>query len=71
MSHGLLTLHSHSGLERKLELPKHIVLVDAKFKDMFAGCIDVKRFMYNNIEYYKVPISSFVHKGGVFKNLDE
>lgn len=68
MSYGHTQLHSHSGLERLLNFPKHTVLVDAKYKDLF--CEDViKRFVYNKVEYYQVPILLFVKKGGVFKNL--
>ncbi len=70
MSHGLLFLHSHSGLERDLRFPKHTVLVDAKFAYMFSGepCVP---FTHNRIEYVKVNILSFANKGGVFKNLSE
>lgn len=70
MSKGLNYLHSHSGLERDLRFPKHIVLVDARFANMFDGepCAP---FTYNRIEYIQVNILSFVHKGGVFKNLSE
>ena len=70
MSHGLDYLHSHSGLERELKLPKHIVLVDAKYEYMFSGgpCVP---FTHNRIEYVKVNILSFANKGGVFKNLSE
>lgn len=70
MSHGLTYLHSHSGLERDLRLPKHTVLVDAKFANMFSGgrCV---RFTHNRIEYVKVDTYSFAKKGGVFKNLSE
>ena len=37
MSHGLEYLHNHSALERELKLPKHMVLIDAKFIHMFAS----------------------------------
>lgn len=53
-------------------MPKHIVLVDSKYKDVFSDCgIELKTFKLNNIEYIKVPILSFVHKGGVFKGVME
>lgn len=70
MSHGITFLHSHSGLERNLRFPKHTVLVDAKFSNMFSGgpCVP---FTHNNIEYVKVNILSFANKGGVFKNISE
>ena len=68
MSHGLTYLHSHSALERELRMPKHLVLIDAKFPS--ASISDsVIPFKYRGVEYYKVPILSFVNKGGVFKNL--
>lgn len=70
MSHGLNFLHSHSGLERELRFPKHTVLVDAKFANMFDGekCVP---FVHNRVEYVKVNTLSFANKGGVFKNLIE
>ena len=70
MSHGITFLHSHSGLERNLRFPKHTVLVDAKFANMFSGepCVP---FTHKSIEYVKVNILSFVKKGGVFKNIRE
>ena len=72
MSRGITVLHSHSLLERDLGMPKHMVLVDSKYKDVFSDCgIELKTFKLNNIEYVKVPILSFVHKGGVFKGVME
>jgi len=68
MSHGLIYLHSHSGLERFLAFPKHIVLVDAEFEELFPKDV-VEPFRYNKVDYVKVPILMFVDKGGVFKNL--
>ena len=70
MSNGITFLHSHSGLERNLRFPKHTVLVDAKFANMFSGgpCVP---FTHNSIEYVEVNILSFVKKGGVFKNISE
>ena len=70
MSNGITFLHSHSGLERNLRFTKHIVLVDAKFANMFSGgpCVP---FTHNSIEYVKVNILSFIKKGGVFKNISE
>ena len=53
-------------------MPKHKVLVDSKYKDVFSDCgIELKTIKINNIEYVKVPILSFVHKGGVFKGVME
>lgn len=60
-------LHSHSGLERELKMPKHLVLVDEKYKSMFFEDT-ITPFRYNGRLYYKVPITSFVMKGGNFKN---
>lgn len=70
MTTGITYLHSHSALERELRFPKHIVLVDAKYKSLFADCIegDITPFSYYNVDYYKVPILAFVRKGGIFKN---
>ena len=59
-------LHSHSALERDLKLPKSIVLVDEEFGDRF---FEKKPFKFHGVDYYKVPILSFVNQGGVFKNL--
>lgn len=58
-------LHSHSALERSMLFPKNVVLVDGKYGDLF-GSADV--FEHEGTEYVKVPILSFVKKGGVFKN---
>lgn len=68
MSHGLTYLHSHSALERELRMPKHLVLIDAKFASVFISD-SVIPFKYRGVDYCKVPILSFVGKGGVFKNL--
>lgn len=70
MSNDCHYLHSHSGIEKKLMFPKNIVLVDNKYKDLFVSC-KTSKMMYNGIEYLKVPILSFVYKGGVFKPFDK
>jgi len=67
MSGKFNVLHSHSGLERELKFPKHTVLVDEEYKDMFLGDT-IENFKYNGRIYCKVPILSFVNKGGIFKN---
>jgi hypothetical protein len=67
MSKGFDFLHSHSWLERELGLPKHQVLVDAKFIHMFARD-KVTPLEYQNVKYFKVPTISFVRQGGLFKN---
>ena len=63
-------LHSHSGLERELDMEKRFVLVDEEFKNRFIKD-NIEAVVYNNITYYKVPILSFVKNGGVFKNLNQ
>ena len=68
MSQGINYLHSHSALERDLNLPKRVVLVDEKFAEMFRV---TRSFEYKDKVYYKVPVMEFVRKGGAFKNLDE
>lgn len=60
-------LHSHSQLELKLYLPKDVVLVDERFRRVFAGERGIKLFVYDNVKYYKVPIMSFVRHGGNFR----
>lgn len=60
-------LHSHSALERELKFPKHFVLVDEEYKNMFIADT-ISRYAYGGKVYYKVPIMSFVRNGGVFKN---
>lgn len=68
MSYGKDYLHSHSGLERELRFPKHIVLVDEKYGHLFKKSVP---FKHGDIMYCKVPIMDFVKNGGVFKNLSE
>lgn len=68
MSKGLSILHSHSGLERELKLPKHIVVVDSCFINLFNGT-KVQGFTHNGVSYYKVPVNAFIKNGGHFKNL--
>lgn len=62
-------LHSHSGLEKALNFPKHIVLIDASFGSMFNPNVIVP-FRANGKDYYKVDILLFVKAGGQFKNFD-
>lgn len=63
-------LHSHSGLERLLDMPKHIVLVDKKWEYLFED-EPHENFRYRNTDYLKVSILSFVNKNGCFKNLSK
>ena len=70
MSQGINYLHSHSGLERNLHFPKHIVLVDTKYADLFSGLPKLEKFKHDKVEYIKVPTMEFYLKGGRFKNLE-
>lgn len=69
MSQGVPFLHSHSGLERDLNFPKHTVLVDAIYASRFED-VPTTPFMHGKRKYLKVNILAFVHKGGRFKNLN-
>lgn len=68
MSKGMNSLHSHSLLEREVDMPKHFVLVDAEYKNAFYD-VEVKPFRYAGVEYIKVPTLAFVNRGGTFKAL--
>lgn len=68
MSRGVNILHSHSGIEVEMKLPKHIVLVDEKYKDMFSRSTP---YSYNGNMYLKVSTKEFADNGGVFKFLRE
>jgi hypothetical protein len=35
MSNGVTYLHSHSAIEREIKLPKHLVIVDVAYEDLF------------------------------------
>ena len=67
MSNGVKYLHSHSGLERELKFPKHTVLVDEEYGELFKEK-RVQPLKYAGIMYLKVPTLSFIKNGGVFKN---
>ena len=69
MSFGITAMHSHSGLERNLNIEKRFVLVDEIYKNRFLEDT-ITRLEYNKKVYYKVPIMSFVKNKGVFKNLE-
>lgn len=64
-------LHSHSGIERDLNMSKQWVLVDVKFLPMFSlqdlGSIFVKK----GVKYVEVKTLAFVRKNGAFKSYDE
>ena len=70
MSKKFNMLHSHSGLEKELGMPKHLVLVDEQYKGLFIED-KITPIRCHGINYYKVPILSFVRNGGVFKNFTE
>jgi hypothetical protein len=70
MSAGIDYLHSHSELERILVFPKYMVIVDAKYKNLFSEDL-VETFKYRGVTYCQVPTIVFVKRGGVFKNLKE
>lgn len=63
-------LHSHSGLEKELGMPKHLVLVDEQYKGLFIED-KITPISCHGINYYKVPILSFVRNGGHFKNFTQ
>lgn len=72
MSRNTDFIHSHSALERELRMPKHLVLVDAKFATTFiTNNIRVVSIKYGNTDYIEVPILGFIKMGGVFKNFME
>jgi hypothetical protein len=53
-------------------MPKHLVLVDAKFATTFiTNNIRVVSIKYGNTDYIEVPILGFIKMGGVFKNFME
>lgn len=73
MSHGKDYLHSHSGIEREIRLPKHFVLVDEKYRDMFDPKTTEDFSVKQDgrvLNFLKVPIMDFVKNNGVFKNLN-
>lgn len=76
MSKGMTSLHSHSGIERELKMPKHLVLVDEEYEDSIISdsireSIKFKKIKYKQRTYLEVPIMMFVKNGGIFKNLNE
>ena len=63
-------LHSHSGIERELGLPKNVVLIDGRFVDMFVtGNTTPPQVSFEGRIYFKVPMSMFLKNGGIFRNL--
>ena len=68
---SLDVLQSHSGLERTMMCPKHFVIVDERFKNLFCDAFIEEEFTYARKKYVKVPTLLFVSKGGFFKNFNE
>lgn len=65
MSRKVTYLHSHSALERELKYPKHTVIIDEKYADMFKESVP---FTMGKVRYCKVDTAEFARLGGVFKN---
>ena len=64
-------LHSHSGLERELNMGKHTVLVDAVYAPMFIERgYRAPKFVHEDVKYAIVATKAFVELGGIFKNLN-
>lgn len=68
MSTGLTKLHSHSGIERELKFPKHTVIIDTEYANLFPEEALTPLKFYNR-DYFKVDVLLFVNAGGIFKNL--
>lgn len=67
----LLGLHSHSGLERELNMRTNKVLVDARFAPMFGFEAIGAAFTRKGVKYVEIDTRAFLQKGGVFKNFSE
>ena len=61
-------LHSHSGIELEMKFPKHIVLVDEKYGNLFSKS---SPYVYKNKTYLKVSTLEFANNGGQFKYLKD
>lgn len=70
MSYNVPFLHSHSAIERDEHFPKHTVLIDPKYAELFDG-VPTRKYTYQKREYLKVNILDFVKRGGRFKNLSK
>ena len=64
-------LHSHSGLERELNMRTDKVLVDARFAPIFSPEAMGAIFTRKGIKYVEINTRAFIQKGGVFKNFNE
>lgn len=70
MSYNVPFLHSHSAIEREKCFPKHTVLIDPEYAELFDG-VPTMKYTYQKREYLKVNILDFVKRGGRFKNLSK
>lgn len=71
MTKDYIGLHSHSGLERELNMRTDKVLVDVKFAPMFGVDAIGNTFTMKGVKYVEINTRAFIGKGGVFKNFDE
>lgn len=71
MTKDFIGLHSHSGLERELNMRNDKVLIDVKFMPMFGMESIGETFTRKGITYVEVNTGSFVRKGGIFKCFTE
>lgn len=71
MNEAALGLHSHSGLERELNMRTNKVLVDVKFAPIFSPEALGDVFEMRGVKYVEVNTIAFVHKNGVFKNFNK
>ena len=70
MSQGIKYMHSHSGIERDLNFPKDVVLIDIDYVKKFEALgLKLAPFYHNGVTYYKAPTMLFWRLGGQFKNL--
>lgn len=71
MTDANLGLHSHSGIEREMNMVKNKVLIDFKFAPMFDPFKLGKVFTWHGRKFVEVDILAFVSHGGEFKNYKE
>lgn len=62
-------LHSHSGIERALNIPKKQVIIDERFEDLFGADVQ-RKFTYQGRVYLLVPTWIFYQRHGEFKNYE-
>lgn len=71
MTKDYLGLHSHSGIEREMNMSKSKVVVDIKFAPMFEVFELGQSFTWRGNKYIEVDTMAFVRNNGVFKNFSE